>query len=414
MNVGNSFLKRIKQTSSRVVSIWISAWSCCLFYLNGNPTTDSSKISFQHHAFFFLYRFRGAEGRNLFTMKKLAFLVAFAAIVAGVMVACSQKDPMPNAEQEYYTVSLDWEGEILDVWYEPLRSNSTDDLYGIQVYQAPDVELEEGKSTTWTRYAYGLFDNADDITIQLLKGYKYKFVATMVVDGKNKISHFTDNVSYSNPFYITRPGANTYGLLANKFDYQSTIYFSGLEDGTTSLQGLSGYISHPNTERFYGELEDYIPGSNGDKAKIKMKRTSFGAKFIAKGKLAKSGTLQVQMTEAPKMELALSNSDNQISDIFTFDYVKAAWADNQYKETIAVTFNWIRTDGTTLPLGTHNVTYKRNATTVVQVNIENEANAGGVGFEYDEADLGDMPEDGENDLTITDGEVVDTDVDTNQ
>ncbi|MBQ5725830.1 MAG: hypothetical protein IIV58_00010 [Alistipes sp.] len=347
-------------------------------------------------------------------MKKLAFLVAFAAIVAGVMVACSQKDPMPNAEQEYYTVSLDWEGEILDVWYEPLRSNSTDDLYGIQVYQAPDVELEEGKSTTWTRYAYGLFDNADDITIQLLKGYKYKFVATMVVDGKNKISHFTDNVSYSNPFYITRPGANTYGLLANKFDYQSTIYFSGLEDGTTSLQGLSGYISHPNTERFYGELEDYIPGSNGDKAKIKMKRTSFGAKFIAKGKLAKSGTLQVQMTEAPKMELALSNSDNQISDIFTFDYVKAAWADNQYKETIAVTFNWIRTDGTTLPLGTHNVTYKRNATTVVQVNIENEANAGGVGFEYDEADLGDMPEDGENDLTITDGEVVDTDVDTNQ
>ena len=344
-------------------------------------------------------------------MKKLAFLVAFAAIVAGVMVACSQKDPMPNAEQEYYTVSLDWEGEILDVWYEPLRSNSTDDLYGIQVYQAPDIELEEGKSTTWTRYAYGLFDNADDITIQLLKGYKYKFVATMVVDGKNKVHNgpHSSGVGYSYPFHTGR-GIST--LLSNKFDYHSTFGL-GLDSGYTNLQ-YGGYVNHPNTERFYGELEDYIPGSNGDKAKIKMKRTSFGAKFIAKGKLAKSGTLQVQMTSAPKMELALTNSDNQISDIFTFADIKAAWADNQYKETIAVTFNWIRTDGTTLPLGTHDVTYKRNATTVVQVNIENEANAGGVGFEYDEADLGDMPEDGENDLTITDGEVVDTDVDTNQ
>ena len=257
--------------------------------------------------------------------------------------------------------------------------------------------------------------DSDDITIQLLKGYKYKFVATMVVDGQNKISHSTyaDGVGYSYPFFLT--GAGTGARISNKFDYQSTIYFLyELGSGNTYLHGVSGSVSHPNTERFYGELEDYVPGSNGDKAKIKMKRTSFGAKFIAKGKLAKSGTLQVQMTEAPKMELALSNSDNQISDIFTFDNVKAAWADNQYKETIAVTFNWIRTDGTTLPLGTHDVTYKRNATTVVQVNIENEANAGGVGFEYDEADLGDMPEDGENDLTITDGEVVDTDVDTNQ
>lgn len=347
-------------------------------------------------------------------MKKFSFLVAFAAIVAGVMVACSQKDPMPNADQDFYTVSLGWDGEILDTWYEPLRSNSTDDLYGIQVYQAPDVELEEGKSTTWTRYAYGLFDNADDITIQLLKGYKYKFVATMIVDGQNKVRHVTygDGVGYSIPFFLS--GAGTNARISNKFDYQGTIYFSSdLMSGYTYLQG-GGNVYHPNTERFYGELEDYVPGSNGDKAKIKMKRTSFGAKFIAKGKLAKSGTLQVQMTEAPKMELALSNSDNQISDIFTFSNVKAAWADNQYKETIAVTFNWIRTDGTTLPLGTHDVTYKRNATTVVQVNIENEANAGSVGFEYDKADLGELPEDGENDLTITDGEVVDTEVDTNK
>ena len=30
------------------------AWSCCLFYLSRSPTTSFTKISFQHHAFFFV------------------------------------------------------------------------------------------------------------------------------------------------------------------------------------------------------------------------------------------------------------------------------------------------------------------------------------------------------------------------
>ena len=338
-------------------------------------------------------------------MKKSAFLVAFAAIVAGVMVACSQKGPMPNAEQEYYTISLGWEGEILDVWYEPLRSNSTDDLYGIQVYQAPDVELEEGKSTTWTPYALGVFDNADDITIQLLKGYKYKFVATMVVDGKKKL--YNGGLNYL-PFTLSH--SNLILVKTNRFALAAE-YLNAIENSTSKLKDGATY-HRPNTERFYGELEDYIPGSNGDKVKIKMMRTSFGAKFIANSELIKNGSLEVLMTDAPKMELF----GGQISDIFTFSDIKAAWADDEYTETIAVTFNWIRTDSTTQSLGTHDVTYKRNATTVVRVNIkgEDENSVGGVGFEYDEADLGEMPEDGENDLIITDGEVVDTDVDTNQ
>ena len=145
-----------------------------------------------------------------------------------------------------------------------------------------------------------------------------------------------------------------------------------------------------------------------------MKRTAFGAKFIVKGAKAKEGKLKVLLTGAPAMELALTNSDNQISDIFTFKEVAKAWANNQYTETIAVTINWERPDGTTLPLGTHDVTYKRNATTVVHVNIENDGTSNGLGFEIAETETGTPTEDGENDITITDGEVVDTEVDTNK
>ncbi len=299
-------------------------------------------------------------------------MAAFALAVGGAMVACSKEEPLGiDPEPEFYTVQLGWEGEILDVvGYEPLtRANSTDDLYGIQVYSRPD---DESTTVKWTPFAYGLFDGTTDITINLLKGYKYKFVATMVVDGKNRI--VSRQNTYMRPFNRVGPATNNDTPLSNTFDYQASIYLNGLTSGTSYLVGQkNNYYDLPNVERFYGEL-----------------------------------------TGAPAMELALTNSDNQISDIFTFKEVAKAWADNQYTETIDVTINWTRPDGTTLPLGTHSVTYKRNATTVVHVNIENDGTSNGFEFDIPEGETGTPAEDGENDITITDGEIVETDVDTNK
>lgn len=338
-------------------------------------------------------------------------MAAIALMVGATMVACSKDEVAgiePEPDSDFYTVKIGWEGEIIDVTYEPLDTRATtDDLYGIQVYSTPDKELAEGESATWTAYAYGLFDDPDNISINLLKGYKYKFVATMVRDGKNRINH-TSKGYYMYPFNIK--GSDS-GLFKNIFDYQGSTQLNGLGNGrTTTTEG--GYF-RPNTDRFYGELVDYTPGDKNATAKINMKRTAFGAKFIAKGAKAKEGTLHVQMTGAPAMELALTTSENKISDIFTFSNVAAAWADNKYTETIDVTINWKRADGTTLPLGTHAITYKRNATTVVNVKIENDGADGGLGFEIDESETGEPIADGENDVTIEDGEVVDTDVDTN-
>lgn len=340
-------------------------------------------------------------------------MATIALVVGMATIACSKDEgPAPQDDPEFYTVNLGWEGEILDVSYEPLtRGNSADDLYGIQVYSAP--ENGEG-DPVWKNYAYGLFDGATDITINLLKGYKYKFVATMVVNGKNIIN--PNGEGYRTPFSVKMTSGVDYTVVAplnRGFDYQANIYFNGLQSGNVH-KNIGGAYAHPNVERFYGELADYIPGSNGDKAKIHMKRTSFGAKFIAKGKLAKEGTLHVQMAGAPAMELALTNSDNQISDIFSFEDVDAAWADNKYTETIAVTINWERPDGTVIPLNTHDVVYKRNATTVVHVNIENEGDTKGFDFDIPESETGTPVEDGENDLTITDGVIVETEVDTNK
>lgn len=311
-------------------------------------------------------------------------------------------DPTP-AEPDYYTVSFGWEGDILEVTEEPLvKGNSTNDLYGIQVYSTPNKEDNTGTSVKWTPFAYGLFDFGDNLTVNLLKGNRYKFVATMVVDGKNKLYKYSGE-TYNSPFYA---GGMT--PVSSQFDYQSAKYMSSLGSGSTYLTNYSFAV--PTTERFYGEYLDYIPGlKNNEKVMIKMKRASFGAKFIAKGKLAKEGQLEIQITGAPKIMIDLSGTNKQHSDIYTFKDVKAAAENNTYTETHNVTINWHRADGTIFPLGTHAITYKRNKTTTVNIEIETSAINNGIGLEIEDTEI--TPDDEET--TIKDGEIVETEIDTN-
>ena len=344
------------------------------------------------------------------TLKEFGLaIIAFIACIS--MVACSNDNGtlVLEDEQEVYTVHLGWGGE-LDVAYEPLsRATDATDLYGIQVYSVPDKELEGEE--TWSPYAYGLFDNTDNISVNLLKGYKYKFIATIIKDGLKKMdSEYTGNgyKGLMNPFYGT--GGPT--ALEHKFNYSSSWYFNDLGYGNTVL--LDGnFYEHPNTDRYYGEEDNYTPDKNSN-IKIKMKRASFGAKFIAKGKAANNGSLEIEITGAPKMTLTPSADKKHISDNFTFSNVKEAWAHNgNYSEVIEVTISWHRADGSTIPLGTHEITYKRNATTVVNVNVVNDASSSGVGYEIDETELGEMAEDKENETTIEDGTIVEKEVETN-
>lgn len=120
-------------------------------------------------------------------------------------------------------------------------------------------------------------------------------------------------------------------------------------------------------------------------------------------------TFEIMMHDAPQVNLNLAES-NQVSDIYTFSDVYAAWLDNNYSETFPVVLRLVREDGTVVPLGTHNLTFKRNATTVVNVNMDDASEASGVGVEILES--GEMPEGDE--VTIEDGEIVDTEVDTNK
>ena len=308
----------------------------------------------------------------------------FAAMAFIACAACQEKNITPDVpaqDQEVYTVQLGFGGEW-DITYEPLtRGNDNNDLYGIQVYSAPIDE--NSTSTTWTPFAYGLYDDVSNVSISLLKGFKYKFEESMVVDGKNKLRLYSDG--YSSPLF--KYGLNYSCLnVTNGFIYSSANYISdcnkGLCDGAAYLKGEPDSYNHPNTERYYGIFEGYVPEeSSNDKVKIHMKRTSFGAKFIAQGKLATAGQLEINMVEAPVVLIDLAN-------------------EKQHEDGSTVT----------VPLGTHKITYKRNATTVVKINLENTNVEGGIGFELTETGVMETVAEYE----INDGNNVDTEIDTNK
>ena len=334
------------------------------------------------------------------TMKKVTiFKSAILALLACVgIAACDKNSDVVPDEPETYTVNLGWAGEILDVSYEPMTRAATDDLYGIQVYSLPKSVEPNEYNSNWNRYAYGLFDDPNNITITLASGYRYYFRATMVKDGKNRIYHYTNSSTgeeeYYAPFNIS---------FKKEFTYDPTGNIMYIHLGYAILGDPSNYYDIPNIERFYGELSDYIPGDNNTNAQIEMKRTSFGAKFVAGGKLAVDGKLEIQLENAPKMELALTDGADEISDIFTFNDVKAAWAKDDYTEDIAVNFKWIRADGTEAPMGTHTIAFKRNVTTVVKVNIDKDGNNESLGIAIDESETGAMPDGDE--VTITNGQM---------
>ena len=336
-------------------------------------------------------------------MKAKHLLFALCAVLFGAtscetlndFITLPETPETPSAE--YYTVSLGFGGEI-EVGYEPLRSAENNDLYGINVYSAPaNVE----GTPTWTNYAYGLFDDPSNIKIDLLVGYQYKFVATMVKDGKEKVNY---NGGYWSPFCVN----NDPIAISTSFNYGLHI-LSGISSGTTNLKNPNGHYHRPNTERFYGELKGYIPSNNG-KATIDMGRTSYGVKFVAQGQSANVGTLEIQMSQSPLFTFNLAES-NEYFDIYTFDYVSSAWLKSDYSEEVSVNINYIREDDTVVPLGSHKVTFVRNTTTVVTVNIGYGGAENGLGFNITEG--GEMPENANTAITITNGGSSDNGVELN-
>lgn len=201
------------------------------------------------------------------------------------------------------------------------------------------------------------------MNIKLLDGYQYKIVATIVKDGDNKLYK-----PISDPFSAHN------GIPINKFQYTSSNYFYSLDRGLSRVSSGS-VISHPNLDRYYGELIDYIPQENGH-VNINMKRTSFGIKILTNN--FTQGTIIMKMNKASQIWLQYPQSE--FEDMFTLDYCSNAYYDTEYQETEEASILWRKDDGVEVSLGTKSIPCKRNTQTIITVNISENPNNYGMGL----------------------------------
>ena len=129
-------------------------------------------------------------------------------------------------EQETYTISFDLGGEFISTSETPLSRTEviSKKIYGINVYYKKD------DNSPYQNYAYGLFDNIEDMTISLIGGYKYKFECSMVKNDVDTL--YYDNHTYYAPFYDYYNPNNGYGYrgikLNNKFNISTTSSISSI------------------------------------------------------------------------------------------------------------------------------------------------------------------------------------------
>ena len=327
-------------------------------------------------------------------------------VIALGIISCT-KENIETPTENFYTVQIGIGGEI-NVEHIPMTKSTPNGILGIQVYSKPIND----ENASWTPYSYYLYD-LSSLNISLSDGYKYKFEATLVVDGLNKLGNSAFNGQIA-PFVLMLTAGAGIGFIdlpVRNFKYDTQQFLKLLSSSTAQMQGPlaqgGGVYNRPNIDRYYGITEDFVPSAENTTVNIDMKRVSFGAKFVITGTLTTSGTIGIEIKDAPKKTLTLSSTteNNKISDIFTFDSITDAYTTDTYTETIPVKIVWTRTDGREYTVGTYNIVYQRKTITIVTVQIDNASSENGFGVTINDSESADMPEPGTNDVTIIDGEI---------
>ena len=388
-------------------------------------------------------------------MKKI--LLFALPLVAMCIVSCNRDEidatagaeDTPQSVGEAVNVSFAFKGDIT-IEESPLlkaagEETESTDLYGINVYY--DMERDGNINDV---YGYGLFDNIADMNISLLTGYKYKFVCSLVKDGKNEVAYNNYRFYYSSnscslskgycmPFIKRNPynGDNCPTPVTNEFILGDNFRLIGLDMGGTNnfksgndtkIYGSEeyyeyddgtnngGYKRYPETDRYYGEVTDYVP-TEGGVVSIEMKRCVFGMKLNVAG--VTDGALKIFFDDNSGNSSSNSKAyiyfDDIASDytweetIYTFDDIYQCWSDamrsNTYYKDMYMHIVWNRGNNIVQTLETKQVSFKRNVLTTINVNLngasdENSFNLDieadamtneNADFEFDAGDLEDTP-----------------------
>lgn len=326
-------------------------------------------------------------------MKTFRFLSVF--VAAFMLWSCSgsggedipEPAPQPTPEKpETYTVSLNLGGEYISTSESPMsRADNSTRVYGINVYYKDD------NSTSWKHYAYGLFDNTNDMTISLIASYKYRFVCTMTEDNKDNVYYYYNSEENSKSFRLPFCKEWTGGTvvpttLDNKF-YVSTTSEKHLQyigNGKTTT-GINTQKDYPSIDRFYGELSDYAPSENNSPT-IDLKRTAFGLKVVVAA--PKDGTITFSNEDLGTIATIDAENGNFESEyIYTFKDVYKCWAGSITEQEFTFKLTWKRKNGASQEF-TKKITVKRNVMTTINIDVTSTTADAGLKLNIDNTPMG--------------------------
>lgn len=210
------------------------------------------------------------------TIKLLGML-----LLAAVVSACSSdNDPMDGPDHHRNAMcrmQLRLTGCFVEDYDMPLTKalNNTES----SLYVGINVSRRKGGSGSYERFAYGVFDNTDQIYINLYSGDQYKFEVTVIQNRTDLLQLLNGNFSY--PF--RRPNYQYNASDVNKFRTDPD-YLAYLSSGTAycvspqdESDGKPAYaFQYPRMHRFYGTTEVTISSSGTQDVVIDMQYNCFG------------------------------------------------------------------------------------------------------------------------------------------
>ena len=153
-------------------------------------------------------------------MKKISFLFLLFAVTISCQNEMPTIDPTPESQEETnpeisedsvfvkLSPSFEFESEHMT------RATTTNDLYGIRVYQLSPTGMK--------MVAYGTFDDIEKAVIKMSKEDKYGIDLTYIANGKNLVHQFQDG-HYGVPFDVV------WNL--NNGSLNQVVYYTNEEEG---------------------------------------------------------------------------------------------------------------------------------------------------------------------------------------
>lgn len=352
-------------------------------------------------------------------------MVLIMALVGTVITSCSNADeplsePTPNDEGTVYEVKLNFDGDIPNFTESEEPISRADEstpkrVYGINVW----CMKTDGTETLYKNYAYGLFDNKEDMVISLLGGYKYRFECYMVEDDEEELYISSSNYTGKYPFNGCK--------IENKFEiggsYSSGFNFDSNKittvksyDKGTSSQTTS-YQEKPVIGIFYGILPEYTPSQNSIATIPIYKLGYYGLRIVVTG--VPDGSLYVSPSHTDCIFYNYRGINYSPSYDYSYDYWRQTFTEagsiertftggfyralysgggnlyyrdswlsdmQNYSTNTSVSFTWTRANGY-IQSFSKNVTLKRNVMTVLTVNLTGGAGEVSLGFEEHSEDM---------------------------